>query len=277
MKKKNELWLEKLNSEGYVVLENVLSQKECDHFISLLEECVQTYTPLHAGENSDSKHGLDSKENEKIVFNLHNKDFSFLEIVDHPVVYPILSHMLREGSYQNSEPFIHTLSSARSPLRGAKKQQLHNDSRYPNAPWPTVVFVLYCLEDFTKEKGATRVVPGSHRYSTYPENGRTYPEEVILEASRGSAIVVNGSLWHGSSKNVSGDTRWGMIYSYARWFHKTSFDFNRNMPEAFYDRMTDTQKELFGYKFNPPKDEFESLSGRSVEPEKPKPYSLMKR
>jgi ectoine hydroxylase-related dioxygenase (phytanoyl-CoA dioxygenase family) len=182
--------------------------------------------------------------------------------------------MLREGSYQNSDPFIHTLSTARSPLRGAPKQQLHNDSGFPNAPWPLVAVVLYCLEDFREENGATRVVPKSHRFPTFPENNKNYDDEIVLEAPRGSAIIFNGSLWHGSGKNSTNQSRWGMLYSYARWFCKPSFNFNQNMPEEFYHRMTDTQRELFGYKFNPPRDEFERISRRTKSPEKPYPYKL---
>ncbi len=273
----SEHWEKEVESQGYVIIENVLSDRECRHFVSLLDDCVEKYTPFHADVRSNSDHGLDKKAEEKIVFNLHNKDFSFLSMVDHSSVYPLLSNMLKRGSYEDSEPFIHILSSARSPLRGAKKQQLHNDSRYPNAPWPIVAVVLWCLEDFTTENGATRVVPGSHKFPGFPENGRTYPEEVVLEASRGSAIVFNGSLWHGSGMNESSSTRWAMIYTYARWFCKTSFNFNKNMPLEYFERLTEAQKELFGYKTNPPTDEFDRISSRSVKPERPDPYDLLSR
>jgi ectoine hydroxylase-related dioxygenase (phytanoyl-CoA dioxygenase family) len=128
------------------------------------------------------------------------------------------------------------------------------------------------LEDFTKESGATRVVPGTHLSKSYPENGKKYPNELILEAPRGSVVVFNGALWHGSSEKMSSKTRWAAILSYGRWFIKPSFDITRNISKSIFDQLTDQQKELLGFKFNPPLDEFTRISARSTNFELPKEF-----
>ena len=33
-----------------------------------------------------------------------------------------------------------------------------------------------CLDDFTEKNGATRVVPGSHKYRSFTEDGKIYKE-----------------------------------------------------------------------------------------------------
>ena len=103
---------------------------------------------------------------------------------------------------------------------------------------------------------------------------KIYSNEITLSAPKGSVVVYNGSLWHGSGQNQSDDTRWAIIYSYARWFIKPSFDFNRNTPKAIYDHLTERQKELLGYKFNPPQDEFSRITSKSASFEEPLPYIL---
>ena len=75
--------------------------------------------------------------------------------------------MLQEGSFENSEPIIRVNSAARTSLKGSPPQQLHIDSRYPGAPFALYVQVFFCLDDFMKENGATRVVPGSHKIIKY--------------------------------------------------------------------------------------------------------------
>jgi len=263
-------------NEGYTIIENILSQKECDHYIQILEECYDKFYSKYAQPYSRSKHGLENKENEKIVHNLHNKHVSFLKLLDHPMILPLVSDQLQKGSYNDAEPFIHAANAGRTPIKNAPPQQLHIDSRLPGSPFPLVIQVMFCLEDFTKESGATRVVPGSHLLQMYPENGKVYPEEIVLCASKGSALIFNAGLWHGSSAKKTDQTRWSIVYRYARWFMKPSTDFNKNMPQALYNKLSDYQKELLGYKFNPPQDEFTRTSARSEVFEEPEPYLLPK-
>ena len=108
----------------------------------------------------------------------------------------------------------------------------------------------------------------------YAENGKKYPDELFLCAPKGSVIIFNGGLWHGSGTNMTDQTRWAIVYSYARWFFKPSFDFNKNMPSEIYRQMNDRQKELLGYKYNPPQDEFMRISARSEAFEDPIDYCL---
>ena len=67
-----------------------------------------------------------------------------------------------------------------------------------------------------------------------------------------------------------------MIYRYARWYFKPSFDFNQNTPLAIFKKMSKIQRQLLGFNFNPPKDEFERSSARTKTSMKPKNYKLPK-
>jgi ectoine hydroxylase-related dioxygenase (phytanoyl-CoA dioxygenase family) len=265
---------DQLETEGYGVIKNVLSQEECIHFKRILQDAHQKYSASHFKPTDTSTHRLDDKSNEDIVFNLHNKHIELARLVDHDRVYPHVANMLQRGSYNHSEPFILALTSARNPKFGAPKQQLHMDSRYPGAPFPLALQVFFCLDPFNTETGSTRVVPRSHKVGEYPENGVTYDTEITIEANQGDVVIWDGSLWHGSSEKRTNTDRWGLIYTFARWFIKPSFDFNRNTPINIYNQLSDRQKDLLGFRCNPPKDEFTRLSTRSSEFELPSPYQL---
>ena len=79
----------------------------------------------------NSSHSLQSKVNEKVVYNLHNKDLEWYKLFENKKVISILDVMLKEGSYKNQEPYHLLNISARTPLNGTGEQQLHLDSNLP--------------------------------------------------------------------------------------------------------------------------------------------------
>ena len=87
-------------------------------------------------------------------------------------------------------------------------------------------------------------------------------------------MIFNASMWHGSSKKINEEDRWGMIYSYSRWFLKSSFNFNLNTPYKIFKKLKKEEKKLMGFNSNPPKDEFSRSSAKSKKSEIPSNYSL---
>lgn len=263
-----------LDERGYTILKDVLTPAECDHFKQLLEADCKKYTPFYPSIKKKSEHGLEDTSVVKVVYNLYNKHIDYFKLFDHPKVLAILDLLLKDGSYQNAEPYHLLKTSARCPLPGLPAQQLHMDSNLPDGHYPLIMIVTWVLDDFTAENGSTRVVQASHKFLGYPETGKTYPDEVSIVAPRGSVLIYNASLWHGNGvKTLPGD-RWAIILGYGRWFMKPSSDFMKSMPHAIYDQLTDAQKDLLGYRSNPPKDEFTRLRRRSQEFERPDDYQL---
>ena len=209
---------------------SLIGRNKCAELKNILESTHRKYGHLHFKPTRSSNHGLDDKSTEKIIFNLHNKHITFFDLIGHEVILDLVKKALNEGSYQNSEKIIHTLSSARSPLKSSVGQQLHIDARMPGTPFATNIIALWMIDDFKIENGATRIVPYSHTNPFFPENGKTYSEEISITAPAGSVLLYNGSLWHGVGPKKSDEDRWACIISYARWYLKPSFDFNRNMP-----------------------------------------------
>jgi hypothetical protein len=265
-----------LKSQGYTVLPSLIGKNKCTELKSILESTHSQYAHLHFKPTRIGSHGLDDKSTEKVVYNLHNKHIAFFDLIGHEVILHLIKNALKEGSYQNSDKVIHTLSTARSPLKSLIGQQLHIDARMPGTPFATNIIALWMIDDFKVENGATRIVPNSHTKPFFPENGKTYSEEISITAPAGSVLLYNGSLWHGGGPKQSDEDRWACIFSYARWYLKPSFDFNRNMPKDIYDKISDECRELLGYKVTPPTDEFTRLSMRSEVFEPPSEYNLPK-
>lgn len=73
---------------------------------------------------------------------------------------------------------------------------------------PVMLQVVWMLDGFTAEKGATMIVPGSHRHpEAYPPAGREVAHIVQPEGPAGSVMIFNGQCWHGGGANRSQERR----------------------------------------------------------------------
>jgi ectoine hydroxylase-related dioxygenase (phytanoyl-CoA dioxygenase family) len=89
----------------------------------------------------------------------------------------------------------------------------------------TVCNSMWALTDFTAANGATRLVPGSHRFDQPPRYGDpadgTAHDVVAAEMPAGSVLVWHGSLWHGGGANTTTERRWGIAMNYcAGWIRQ---------------------------------------------------------
>ena len=266
--------VESVLDQGFALVPQVLSEADCRQYKAMLERDYRRYSPLHVSSDTTG-HGLNNKLGEKVVYNLHNKDLRYFDLFDQAAILPAVFRLLQLGSYQEAEQVNLLNISARCPLKGAGHQQLHLDSNLPGMDrYPLIVNVVWALDAFSRDSGATRVIPGSHRYPGYAETGVEYPDEQLVEAPPGSALVFNASLWHGGQANLSGADRWAVLLGYGRWFIKPSFDFRLNTPPEIYRQLSDRRKDLLGFNAHPPGDEFTRVTRRSPEFEPPAAYRL---
>lgn len=111
---------------------------------------------------------------------------------------------------------------------GDPPQGLHNDA--PMVPDPVPDHAMTCnmmwvIDDFTRESGATLVVPGSHKRRSHP-NPQAHRTTVPLEAPRGSVIVFSGNLIHGAGARTLPGERVGMTVYFKRMYVQPQEDLN---------------------------------------------------
>lgn len=259
----NSKHVKKILNDGYTVIKNVLGKEECKKIKEICKKNYLRYTKLTKIKNP----------REQTIYNLHNKNDIFLKFIAHKKTFGLAEKLLSIGSYKSSGEIILRQTAARNPLKG-NSQQLHNDTRLVGCKYPLVVHMIYMLDDFTKENGATRIVPKSHKRLYYAKNNKIYKDEVLITGKKGSVLIFDASLWHGSSIKTIDEERWGMVFSYSRWFLKPDFDHCINTPKKIYNKLSLFEKSLLGFNSTPRKDEFDRPSARSIKPLKPKKYNL---
>jgi hypothetical protein len=108
-------------------------------------------------------------------------------------------------------PFKLSSLHARTLRPRSLNGKLHVDVQRESADWPLVGFILM-VDDFRPENGATRFVPGSHRWPLPPQTHLSdlrgdHPDQVQACGIAGSLIIFNGSTWHDHALNTSDSPR----------------------------------------------------------------------
>jgi ectoine hydroxylase-related dioxygenase (phytanoyl-CoA dioxygenase family) len=162
-----------------------------------------------------------------------------------PLVLAVLDRVL--GHYQLSAPVgIHI-----GP--GEVAQGLHRDDSVYPLPWPhqpVVLNTMWALDDFTRENGATRLVPGSHRRpaGTVPSEDET----VIATMPAGSVMFYLGTLWHGGGANHTARPRLGVILEYVASWLRAQENHVLAVPPDVVRTLPERLQELLGYNIFPP-------------------------
>ena len=118
------------------------------------------------------------------------------------------------------QPFKLSTMHARTVRPYSQAQNLHVDFNREVDGWPMVGFIMM-VDEFRTDNGATRFVPGSHKWPASPagrpkDTSPDYEEQVLACGPAGSVIVYNGSVWHGHTANRVGEPRRSIQGAYIR-------------------------------------------------------------
>ncbi len=180
------------------------------------------------------------------IYALFAKTRVFDAAATHPLLLAVLDQVL--GHCQLSAPVGICIGP------GEKAQVLHRDDAIypvPEPHPPLVVNTMWPLDEFTERNGATRFIPGSHRW----EPGRQpAPDDPLRTAvmSPGSALFYLGSLWHGGGANQTGLPRLGVILEYAAGWLRSQENHSLAVPRAVVRGLPERLQELLGYNIYPP-------------------------
>jgi len=135
---------------------------------------------------------------------------------------------------------------------GAGNQVLHREEdpfRFIPMPRPNMVTAtMWALTDFTEANGATRLVPGSHRWG----QGREPRDDEIVAAEMpaGSVLFWAGGLLHGAGANRSTAPRCGLFVSFSVGWARQEENHYLEIPEAEARALSSEMREMIGYRMH---------------------------
>jgi ectoine hydroxylase-related dioxygenase (phytanoyl-CoA dioxygenase family) len=200
---------DQLERDGYVVLENYMS-------VALLAELRRRVDELFDMEGDRAGSEFKQEEQTRRLANLVDKGEVFERVIAMPEILECLAQVL------GPEFKLSSLNVRSADPHSTWVQPLHCDmGALADEKGYWVANTVWMLDDFTEQNGATRMIPGSHRWGRLPQDvladpQAPHPEEILLTGQAGTVVVMNAHMWHGGTANRTGRPRCAMHGFYAR-------------------------------------------------------------
>jgi ectoine hydroxylase-related dioxygenase (phytanoyl-CoA dioxygenase family) len=176
------------------------------------------------------------------------------DVMCHPLLLAMCDRVLLPSCARYQLNIGHLLQ--RGP--GSEEQLLHRDELvWSDVPQPHPELQLasvIAFVDFTRDNGATRIVPGSHRWldRVRPPIEQLQvvvePEQIAYaEMPAGSAVVYTGGTIHGGGANSTDVPRRGAHLSYCLGWLRTEENNYLSIPPAYAATLPRPAQELLGY------------------------------
>jgi hypothetical protein len=178
-----------------------------------------------------------------------------VDVMCHPLLLEICDQVLAPSCARYQLNLGHLLQ--RGP--GSEEQWLHRDELvWSDVPQPhpeLQLATVIAFVDFTKDNGATRIVPGSHRW---PDRELAPLEQLLRDPPRpdqiayaemgaGSAVVYTGGTIHAGGSNITDIPRRGAHMSYCLGWLRTEENNYLSTPPAVAATLPRRAQELLGY------------------------------
>jgi len=225
-----------METDGYCIVEGLMAPSDVERARTAMRQIL---AKVPAGRND-----FEGREHER-VYALFAKTRAFDQAAIDPLVLGVLDAVL--GHYQLSAPTGISIGP------GERAQPIHRDeSIYPLPPdYPNVVVnTMWALDDFTEQNGATRLVPGSHRWSGQVPSEADRYVDATMEA--GSVMFYLGKVWHGGGANQTERPRLGVILEYASAWLRAQENHILAVPRETVAELPERLQELLGYNIYPP-------------------------
>jgi len=228
-----------LAEQGYTIIPGILSGGQIETAKIALDRILAEEVAIGSDPETDT-------ESHQVTFLLPGKDPLFRAMPANPCLMAIMENVL-------GPDFVLAAFNGLIMKPQGKAQRLHMDQEDSVSDMAVTINALHVLDDFTKENGATRLVPGSHK-SVWPRRGAMDEREsdaIHICAPAGSVIAYNGGILHAGSANLTNQPRRALHLFYCRKWVLPHWDFEKSLPSSICSSMSDEEKRLFGFRHRP--------------------------
>ncbi len=161
-----------------------------------------------------------------------------LEVVDHTVSGTAILHL------QNGLVLPPVAPAQRADLF---QLNFHMDFRRVLNGYLCSINTMFAVDEFTRDNGATLVVPGTHQRAERPDEGSLRDRAVAVECPAGSMLVFDSTLWHAAGRNLSGRDRMAVNQQLTRSYFKQQVDYVRALGDEVVLAQAPRTQQILGW------------------------------
>jgi ectoine hydroxylase-related dioxygenase (phytanoyl-CoA dioxygenase family) len=230
-----------LHCVGYAVVENVLDGT----FLAATRDrmyCVQERILGEIGKERLAAAGELGVLRLMMKYDPHF--FTFLEI---PEVVDVVDRALSETAILHLQNGFILPSFPRVSTPDVFQNAFHQDFPRVLSGYAASVNVMFAIDPFTEDNGATLVVPGTHQRMEKLDHAYLARNAVPVECDAGAMLVFDSTLWHAAGRNTSGEDRLAINHQFTRSFFKQQIDYVRALGDAVILEQPARTQQLLGW------------------------------
>jgi ectoine hydroxylase-related dioxygenase (phytanoyl-CoA dioxygenase family) len=207
-----ERFAEQVRLNGFAVVPSAYSPGEIAGLRERLLLCLERQTEANGGREALQAIGEADTVRAPLLY-----DDAFLGVARQPDILAIMKEML--GPYVT---LMQQNGIVSRPTAKHHQAAYHRDLPYQHfvTSRPIAMNALLCLDEFTPERGSTRMLAGSHRSERFPSDAFVKAMEVPINAPAGSYLVFDSMVYHRSGANVTNSLRCAVNNMYTLPFVK---------------------------------------------------------
>ncbi|QIM48065.1 hypothetical protein G9Q38_02155 [Pusillimonas sp. DMV24BSW_D] len=224
-----------IQTRGYALIENFLTDKETALLKTSMHEAVNNFAPKPGVKQSL----LDRYQ----IHDLICRDINYGRLLEDPRLQQLIAPHLGEHW------IMYAATSSCIPPHGSNYAgRLHVDSPRFHPGYIFNMGVIWALDDYTVENGgALKILPGSQHSEKQPEEDVFERHCIHAVCKAGTLLVFNARIYHRTSKNTTDRWNHSMTLNASRSFMKQRMDWVRFIPESISDQLNAQARRLIGF------------------------------
>jgi hypothetical protein len=227
-----ERLLSVVDEQGFVILHDLISHE-------VIDRIRRESRPFLEYDGRNEFEGFKTRR----IYSVIEKTLACNPLIEHPLVLALLDRILQPNYLLSQLQVIEVLpGEVRQPLH-------HDDGFYPLARprKPIGAALIWALDDFTADNGATLVYPGSHRWGDVPATEIDTSQLVPAVMPAGSAVFFVGTLWHCAGPNHTDAPRLAATTQYCEPWARQQENYSLAISRARAKQCSDRIQSLLGY------------------------------
>ena len=227
-------------TRGWTVVDGVI---DAGMLQRLREDLERAYTVCRAVQVSN----VVDESTDGTVHHLLAVEGAFLEFLGHLPLDELLRSFFGGPYILNSYGGV--LNQKGSPSYVSRP---HRDVRRFSQGLPVMMNILFPLDDFSLDNGATHLLTGSHLKDAAPdeENFFRTSDRALLRA--GSSLVFDANLWHAAGRNRTDTPRRALTLTFTPPWYKQQLDYCRLLGEPTIQQLSPSLQQVLGYRSRTP-------------------------
>lgn len=220
-------------TRGYSVVPAMIVPSHCERLKAVLSSVLAAYRPGPTQQSQNDQY---------LMHDLLCRDPIFGHLLEDPRLQELLAPIL------GASWIMYAFTSSSLPPHGTNYgNRVHVDGPRWVPGYSFNVGVMWALDDFTDDNGATQVLPGSHHSSETPSAEFFERSAVRLTCAAGSMILFDGRLFHRAGDNGTAAWRHALTMNACRSFMKQRFDWVRFVPAPISDALNGQARRIIGF------------------------------